>query len=904
MNKDCCVIKQTTSRDNTMRELFERFVEYVTSDKYAQAIAWICTVLGCGIIAVISLLKKLFSSKDSQTVELGSQCVDNNTGVSNNTVAEQDFFSNKNHTVIGVNTDSSDNMGLNFSLTTIPASSELIGRDKIINEIESKMVSNAVIVLHSGGGVGKTVIAARLCNKVKNRETIKGLETIRHVAWINSSADIFYDFLQLNIPLSSMEENDKEKIEEISRWLSNPINSTLIVIDNFDRPFSLDERNFLNTIAGNTKILVTSRVYDNCFTGIKIDPLGKKHCIDLFLKYYTELSMSGYATLQKDSEEYNIIEEIVERSYRNALLIELIAKMASAETVSLKQLWNNLLEKNVLKRDSEIIIDSRHAESHGLDPEKDNLTLQEQIKRLYIIAGLSENQLNIMQFFSAFPSGVKVYKDIIGWMKFSQSDVVWLLKRGWLIWNEDSYMTHPMIRNSIILQNTEIPYNVEPLMFEMLTNLNSNIENYIPDVIGSVKARERASLLQTIGNMIEEYNISESEKAKLFSNLGRILTKQGGYLNAILYYQKSLDIVKTFLGECCLETGNLLNSMSITYDLIGDYGKGIECCLLAIDIFQKTVHINSLCMASAYNNLATLYNHTGKYSEAIENYNTAYALLSISPERDEEILSSIESGIAQVCNILGDPGTALDLCRNDLEKTIEKYGEDHPLTATSFNNLSQALCGVGDFVEAEYYCQKAIEIREKHQGKDHPDTAVVYDNMAIIYDEMGKHSEALDYNLLAISIFERTLDENHPEIATAYNNSGMIYSHMGNTEEALKQYCKALSIREKVLGNNHLATARIINNIAVLYDDQKQFDSAYKYYKKAHEIMEKQIEQQNPEFIKVCVMMGDVLLHLNRTDEATAIFYKVNKILDDYYEKDNPFATSIKRYISDKRMLS
>jgi tetratricopeptide (TPR) repeat protein len=66
--------------------------------------------------------------------------------------------------------------------------------------------------------------------------------------------------------------------------------------------------------------------------------------------------------------------------------------------------------------------------------------------------------------------------------------------------------------------------------------------------------------------------------------------------------------------------------------------------------------------------------------------------------------------------------------------------------------------------------RKALQISEKVLGEDHPDTATSYNNLALCLDDQGKHSEAWPLFRKALQIREKVLGLDHPRTALSHNN--------------------------------------------------------------------------------------------------------------------------------------
>ena len=69
-------------------------------------------------------------------------------------------------------------------------------------------------------------------------------------------------------------------------------------------------------------------------------------------------------------------------------------------------------------------------------------------------------------------------------------------------------------------------------------------------------------------------------------------------------------------------------------------------------------------------------------------------------------------------------------------------GEQHPDTATSYNNVASCLDSQGKHAAALLLFNKALAISLKVLGEQHPHTANSYNNVAGCLNSQGKHAEA------------------------------------------------------------------------------------------------------------------------------------------------------------------
>jgi tetratricopeptide (TPR) repeat protein len=71
---------------------------------------------------------------------------------------------------------------------------------------------------------------------------------------------------------------------------------------------------------------------------------------------------------------------------------------------------------------------------------------------------------------------------------------------------------------------------------------------------------------------------------------------------------------------------------------------------------------------------------------------------------------------------------ARPLYERALEIRQEAYGEEHPATAQSLNNLANLLKDQGSYEEARPLYERALAIFEKVLGEEHPYTKLVRQN--------------------------------------------------------------------------------------------------------------------------------------------------------------------------------
>src|SRR5262249_12143875 len=132
----------------------------------------------------------------------------------------------------------------------------------------------------------------------------------------------------------------------------------------------------------------------------------------------------------------------------------------------------------------------------------------------------------------------------------------------------------------------------------------------------------------------------------------------------------------------------------------------------------------------------------------------------------------------------------------------------------------------GNYGKAAPLYERALAIRQKVFGEQHPDTATSLNNLANLYQSMGDYAKAKPLYERALKIWEKVLGPEQPRTALSLNNLAGLYLDIGDYAKAEPLFERSLTILEKVLGSEHLWTALSLNNLARLELDMTKIGEA------------------------------------------------------------------------------
>ncbi|CAF1331744.1 unnamed protein product [Adineta ricciae] len=250
--------------------------------------------------------------------------------------------------------------------------------------------------------------------------------------------------------------------------------------------------------------------------------------------------------------------------------------------------------------------------------------------------------------------------------------------------------------NSVFRIHDIQPINEKNRLFEValtLTNdddedlsaLTYSIRDEIPSCEGGW--RPLAFILEKMGQFdkaeeVYQFILKETEyelgKGSLRHALGRIKFAQGNFQEAIMYYEKAINIYQAEFSPSSPNLFDMYNNIGKAYGAIGEHST-------ALDYFQKAIHIRQQSglldhpdLASSYNNIGTVYYTMGNYSEALASHEKALSIRQ------------------------------------------QSLPTNHPDLAVSFNDVGSVYESMAEYAKAHSCFERAVEIGQHSLPSNHP----------------------------------------------------------------------------------------------------------------------------------------------------------------------------------------
>ena len=194
------------------------------------------------------------------------------------------------------------------------------------------------------------------------------------------------------------------------------------------------------------------------------------------------------------------------------------------------------------------------------------------------------------------------------------------------------------------------------------------------ELLNQAKARD----LSAIERMEADLDARKLSAAEAAAENGALMMTQIRYTDAARYYAEAAELTPETRAD---QLSERLRDWAEAARRAGDFPAGLAAAERALAIDQGRLPAADTLLATDLNNLALLYQATGRYAQAEPLYQRAIAIG---------------------------------------EKTL---GPEHPDLATQLNNLAVLYQATGRYAQAEPLYQRAIAIGEKTLGPEHPDLA-------------------------------------------------------------------------------------------------------------------------------------------------------------------------------------
>jgi tetratricopeptide (TPR) repeat protein len=304
----------------------------------------------------------------------------------------------------------------------------------------------------------------------------------------------------------------------------------------------------------------------------------------------------------------------------------------------------------------------------------------------------------------------------------------------------------------LVLTNSEVTDDLRSIVYNDLGSVHRQLGQY-------AKAIEYCEKSLEVEICIKHLSPSDSRLASIYTNMGLIYNNQDKYQEALVYYNKGVQMHQ----KQSAPTSRDRRRLAVSYNNIGEIYHKQRCYSKALEMFEKCLKIELEVLPPAhaefgtyYNNIAGVYYQLQQYDKAVEYFKKALEIMVIS------------------------------------------LPSNHLMLATVYNNLGAAFKKINKMNEAVDMFEKCLAIELKSNPSSQSSAADLYGTIGTIYYGLHNYDKTIECWNRTLEIFINSLPPNHPDLAIAYHNLSLAFYDQGKLQEALEYRKKAYEIRLKI----------------------------------------------------------------------------------------------------------
>lgn len=345
--------------------------------------------------------------------------------------------------------------------------------------------------------------------------------------------------------------------------------------------------------------------------------------------------------------------------------------------------------------------------------------------------------------------------------------------------------------------------------------------------------------------------------AKTQVNIGAVHYDMNDNKQAQQWYERAIATLQTLPAEATGRTFTLAAVLSNTGALcldVSDFAAARKHLDRALEICREN-ETDELADAepAVYNQLGHLEASIGNMPGAIRFQAKAYELARQRWGDEHPTTATLLHDLGQAYWQNGDLATARQWLEEAMRIRIRTLGEDHELVARSLAELAFYVGSMGDLKQAAEYAEFSILVAKRAAGEDSVVAAYCYQNAALLMGDLNQDlPRALELMTKSLEIRRRMQGPDHPDTAQALGNYASLLRSNGKLPQAQAAYEESLAIDRKIYGDKSAELITSLFNLAVLAQEQNKLEEAQRYFTNAASIARSTLPADHPK-LAMCI---------------------------------------------------
>lgn len=220
--------------------------------------------------------------------------------------------------------------------------------------------------------------------------------------------------------------------------------------------------------------------------------------------------------------------------------------------------------------------------------------------------------------------------------------------------------------------------------------------------------------------------------------------ERGNYETALKDFKQAMDLAEK-LPENDPRRGKTLNNLATVYDYLGKYSEACTSAELSVKYGEKIMPPEDPTLMRRLDFLSTLYLKTNKFEKSQEASERYLKFVEKTKSKDDKECARVLDNIVVSLHALKKSEEAEPFAKRALTIWERTTNEESKSVAKELSVLAGLQLDQKKYADAEASGRRALALFEKHYGKKDPNTAVAQASLAEILakqDNAAKKTEA------------------------------------------------------------------------------------------------------------------------------------------------------------------
>jgi len=231
---------------------------------------------------------------------------------------------------------------------------------------------------------------------------------------------------------------------------------------------------------------------------------------------------------------------------------------------------------------------------------------------------------------------------------------------------------------------------------------------------------------------------------------------------------------------------------------------------------------------------------------------------------------------------------AESLFRSLLDVHRKQSGSASNETATAANNLGWVLLSQGRAADAEALFRESLATRRRLSGDEPPETLRTEVNLVSALQQLGRLDEAEPLSRTAVDSSRRILGTHHPTTLYAIRERVWVLQQSNRLEEAEQLGHESLALDREVFGAEHPFTLQSMNNLAVVLYRRGKLSEAESLHRATLDVRRRTLGEDHPSTLESMNNLASVLYAQRKLDEAESLYRHVYDARRHVLGEDHP----------------